>query len=73
MARIYAVREDNGARVLVLIKCDGPCNPEAAIKPQPRIAESGWTQRGHDNGIGTEKTYRDYCPACSPVYNGWFQ
>jgi hypothetical protein len=58
MSRVYAI-EESGKRHLVLIECD-EC--EASIKPNPDIANSGWVKRGRDNGPGTEKVERDYCP-----------
>jgi len=60
--RVYAQREDNGQRVLAVLKCDG-CGAE--VKPHPEIAQSGWEKRGRDKGPGTEKTGLDYCPECS--------
>lgn len=61
MGRIYAVREDNGVRKLVAIRCDW-CGAE--IAPGPDIAASGWMEAGFDHGLGTEKFRQIYCPAC---------
>jgi len=60
--RVYAIREDDGTRVLVLIRCDS-CPAE--VKPYPEIAASGWQQRGTMNSSGTDSTEQHYCPRCS--------
>lgn len=67
MTSVYAVREDNGKRVLVELQCDGSgCN--AIIKPNPQISLSGWAYKGQDNGPGTDKLRWDYCPDCASKY-----
>jgi hypothetical protein len=53
---IYAIREEDGRRELVLIRCDN-CGVE--VKPHSEIAASGWTK----NGVGDLKWH--YCPRCS--------
>lgn len=58
MSRIYAIREDNGGRILVAIECE---RCDAQIKPGPDIAESGWVKRGVRALDGTIDEY-DYCP-----------
>ena len=65
MSDVYAVREDNGKRVLVALQCDG-C--DAVIKPNPQIASSGWVYKGQDDGPGTDKLRWDYCPDCARKY-----
>ena len=65
MSDVYAVREDNGKRVLVELQCDG-C--DAVIKPNPQIASSGWVYKGQDDGPGTDKLRWDYCPDCARKY-----
>lgn len=62
MARVYAVREDNGKRVLVEIVCD-EC--KATIKPHPDIENSGWVKHGGTAADGFEFEF-DYCPRCAP-------
>jgi len=61
MANVYAVREDNGERVLVAIHCDRCDN---TIKPNPDIPTSGWVKYGQDNGLGTTKVVETLCPEC---------
>lgn len=58
MGRIYAVREDDGKRVLVEISCD-LCGK--TIKPNPDIAQSGWLKYGC---MGSEEFDRYLCPDC---------
>lgn len=55
MSLVYAVRDDNGLRKLVAIRCD-MCEKE--IAPGPDILNSGWER------IGTDKYEIDYCPVC---------
>lgn len=64
MSREYGIRESDGARVLLLIRCDGP-NCEEEIKPHPQIASSGWIRMGTDHGPGTDKLEWDHCPRCA--------
>lgn len=60
MGRVYAIREDDGARVLLEIECD-KC--DATIKPHPDIANSGWVKEGITDTFGeTIEWY--YCPRC---------
>ena len=59
MARIYAVREDNGKRILLALTCDEDgCTAE--IKPNPEISRSGWTKTGLTTGREADERY--YCP-----------
>jgi len=61
MSRIYAIREDNGERVLLRIECDGrDCS--AAIVPHRDIAQSGWVKRGFRVDDVTTESF--YCPRC---------
>lgn len=63
---IYAIREDNGERVLVAIRCDG-VGCDAEIKPNPNIAKSGWTTTGVNCSGHPDKSHRwDWCPLCKP-------
>lgn len=59
MPRVYAVREDNGKRVLVAIQCD------ASIVSGPDIAGADWKKCGFDNGPGTTKCEQYFCPTCA--------
>lgn len=64
MSRIYGIREDDGRRILLSIRCDGMgCTEE--IKPNPNISSSGWIRKGTDRGLGSDKLEWDYCPGCS--------
>ena len=62
MGYIYAIREDNGKKVLVALRCD-KCGKE--IKPNPDIAKSGWTIKGtyvfNNSGKTTEYFYCNEC------------
>jgi ribosomal protein L44E len=62
MSRVYAVREDDGKRILVALECD---RCDKTIAPHPDISMSGWVYVGQDNGIGTPKLSWDYCPDCA--------
>lgn len=55
---IYAIREDDGKRILVEIQCDG-CG--ATIKPA--ATDSGWTKTGVYPRGDTESQF--WCPNCS--------
>lgn len=61
MSRIYATREDNGKKILVELVCD-KCSD--TIKPNPDIAQSGWTRHGQKDHAGNIFEY-EYCAKCS--------
>ena len=61
--RVYATTDD-GRRFLYSIRCDG-AGCELEIKPNPDISRSGWMRYGQDNGPGTTRLERDYCPDCN--------
>lgn len=58
--RVYATTDD-GRRFLHEIKCD---NCDAAIRPNPEIAKSGWTKHGRRVGDSDWETW-EYCHDCS--------
>lgn len=62
MARVYAIEEHTGRRILIRIGCNG-C--DAALKPGPDVVNNGWTKVGQDSGIGTDKLEWTWCPVCS--------
>ena len=66
--RVYAVREDNGKRVLIEIQCDG-CG--AVIKPNPDISDSGWSKTGYQDNFGESWARNDWCPACQLRNRPW--
>jgi len=59
MGRFYAVMEGTRERVLHHIQCD--CC-DATVKPHPDIKNSGWMKAGGDDGPGTDKWDKDFCP-----------
>ncbi len=61
MSRVYAAEEGTGRRFLARIECDAP-GCEQSVRPHAEIAQSGWTKRGNDHGLGSDKYERDYCP-----------
>jgi len=61
MAKVYAVEETSGKRILVRIECDEP-SCDAKIKPHPEISKSGWIKKGVSDGSFTTEYY--YCPDC---------
>ena len=60
MSRVYAVREDDGKRVLVEIRCDG-CQ---AVRPRRAdVPDSGWVK--HEYMLkGVYQYERNFCPQC---------
>lgn len=59
MPLVYAVREDNGERVLVEIQCD---RCDATIKPDQYTSESGWVKHTRQHHSETLEWW--YCPDC---------
>jgi hypothetical protein len=64
MSREYVIRDSDGKKILIRIRCDGGGCDEV-ILPNPNISSSGWIRRGTDRGLGTDKLEWDYCPRCS--------
>jgi hypothetical protein len=62
--RLYAIREGDGKRMFVGLKCEG-CGIEASL-PIP----DGWIKRGQDWGPGTDKLECEYCPNCPSTQEG---